>query len=175
LIQRFYANIELGGSPFIEDTGPADFGEFLKASNVRILGPGTLGRASHHGIHGNENENIEIRDITFVDFEVAAVSLNNVDNLIIENTNIPHNRKDVPIVGQFSAAHFIGPYGKWLKDRYPYRTITLRGKEYTSVELYDALMDSINKVYDNVIYGNGDGVEELYMNPFKVVDGPWYE
>lgn len=65
LLQRFYANIELGGSPFIEDAGPADFGEYTSASDVQILGPGKIGRSSHHGIHGNDSKNVLIRDITF--------------------------------------------------------------------------------------------------------------
>ena len=53
LFQRFYANIELADSPFIKGAGPAQFvgGSSLQpASNVKILGPGTLGRSSHHGM-----------------------------------------------------------------------------------------------------------------------------
>jgi len=110
LMQRFYANIELNNSPFIPDVGPAQFiGEepFTPVSNIKILGPGVLGRSSHHGIHGNENSNIEIRDITFTDFEVAAVSLNNVDGLDILNNKITQNRHDVPVNGMFSAARQI--------------------------------------------------------------------
>lgn len=111
LMQRFYANIELTSSPFNEGVGPAQFvgdGSILHASsNVRILGPGTLGRASHHGIHGNNNANIKIQDITFKDFEVAAVSLNNVDGLQITENLVQGNRKDVPVNGMFSAARFI--------------------------------------------------------------------
>ena len=42
-----------------------------------------------------------------MDFEVAAVSLNNVDDLEISNCNIIRNRQDVPVVGMFSAARFI--------------------------------------------------------------------
>lgn len=111
LMQRFYANIELNNSPFIANVGPARFvGEgdtFRAASNVRILGPGTLGRSSHHGIHGNNNANIEISNVTFRDFEVAAVSINNVDGLQITNNKVKGNRKDVPVTGMFSAAKFI--------------------------------------------------------------------
>ena len=110
-MQRFYSNIELASAPFIAGTGPAQFvgegDEFHAASNVRIIGPGTLGRASHHGIHGNNNANIEILGITFEDFEVAAVSINNVDGLKIEGNLIDGNRKDVPVTGMFSAARFI--------------------------------------------------------------------
>ena len=59
------------------------------------------------GIHGNENSHITIQDVKFVDFEVAAVSLNNVDNLLIENCTIEHNRHDVPVIGMFSSARFM--------------------------------------------------------------------
>jgi hypothetical protein len=113
LLQRFFAVIELADSPFIAGVGPAEFvGEECiriknPAKNVEIHGPGTIGLSSHHGIHGNENSDVQIRDVTFKDFEVAAVSLNNVDTLTIEDCEIKHNRQDVPILGMFSAARFI--------------------------------------------------------------------
>lgn len=53
LMQRYFALIELANAPFIADTGPSQFvlqGEcFKRAVNFNILGPGTLGRSSHHG------------------------------------------------------------------------------------------------------------------------------
>lgn len=53
LMQRFFAIFELATSPFIPGAGPALFvgpGEqFVPATNVRILGPGQIGRSSHHG------------------------------------------------------------------------------------------------------------------------------
>ena len=111
LMQRFYANIELNNSPFIPGAGPAQFvgenGNFHASSNLRILGPGTLGRSSHHGIHGNNNANVEISNVTFENFEVAAISINNVDGLRIADNQVKGNRKDVPVTGMFSAAHFI--------------------------------------------------------------------
>ena len=107
LMQRFFALIELASSPFLTGIGPHDFGNFVPATHCRILGPGTLGRSSHHGIHGNENSNIEIVGIEFRDFEVGAVSLNNADDVLIQGNIIPHNRQNVPVVGMFSAAVFI--------------------------------------------------------------------
>lgn len=108
LMQRFFAIIELASSPFLPKVGPHDFGDnFEPATDVKILGPGTLGRSAHHGIHGNENRNVIIRDVTFQDFEVGAVSLNNVDNLVIEDCKITRNRHDVPVVGSWSAAAYI--------------------------------------------------------------------
>ena len=59
------------------------------------------------GIHGNENSDVTISDVTFRDFEVAAVSLNNVDGLTIENCIVERNRHDVPVLGLFSSARFI--------------------------------------------------------------------
>lgn len=58
--------------------------------------------------------------------------------------------------------------------------MSLRGETVSANELYDALVDSINNVYNDVI--NGDGYIDrdahpneytLFDNPFKVVDGPW--
>ena len=59
------------------------------------------------GIHGNDNSHVTIEDVTFTDFEVAAVSLNNVDTLRIEDCRVEKNRHDVPVVGLFSSARFI--------------------------------------------------------------------
>lgn len=77
LLQRFFAVIELADSPFIANAGPAQFVRdgttFQAASNVLIQGPGIIGRSSHHGIHGNNNVNVVIKNVTFEDFEVAAV------------------------------------------------------------------------------------------------------
>jgi len=75
------------------------------------------------------------------------------------------------------------PYGKYLRDNYPTRTITLRGQKYNSTELYDKLQHAINDVYDTVVYGKSKRrnsrdpnqlVDELFNNPFGVVDGPCY-
>ena len=59
------------------------------------------------GIHGNENKNVVVWGVTFRDFEVAAVSINDVDGLIIRNNHVEGNRKDVPVNGMFSAGRFI--------------------------------------------------------------------
>jgi len=66
----------------------------------------------------------------------------------------------------------LSPYGKWLKDTYPERTISLGGIAKSSVELYDALTASIDSVYDAVL--SGTSVDDLYRNPFRVPDGPCY-
>ena len=164
------------------------------------------------GIHGNDNSNVKIAAVEFRDFEVAAVALNNVDNLvsmiycilylficctfchlpimaytilifiqvITENT-ILGNRQEVPVTGMFSAARFIRPYGKYLKFM-NYAVKDENGTVWkTAEQAYDALMTSINNVYEDVIYGQGviDKVahpreHHLFDNPLRVVDGPCY-
>mmetsp|Transcript_5475 Transcript_5475/g.8143 ORF Transcript_5475/g.8143 Transcript_5475/m.8143 type:complete len:733 (+) Transcript_5475:32-2230(+) len=182
LLQRFFAVIELADSPFIQGVGPAQFvGEsssFNPASNIKILGPGTIGLSSHHGIHGNENQNVLIKFVKFERFEVAAVSLNNVDRLVIRNCRVIQNRHDVPILGMFSAAKFIRPYGKVLKD-HGYE-MTLRGVQTSAADVYDRLVESINNVYDDVMkYGKimenvHKSEHKLFHNEPGVVDGPCY-
>lgn len=182
LLQRFFAVIELADSPFIKGVGPAEFvaesNEFNSASNISIIGPGTIGRSAHHGIHGNENDNVLIKDVTFVDFEVAAVSLNKADRLSIENCEITQNRHNVPILGMFSAARFIRPYGKMLKDAG--FSMNLRGVPTSAADVYDRLINSINNVYNDImqvgkIKKNQHPTEyNLFHNEPGVVDGPCY-
>lgn len=194
LMQRFFAVFELASAPFTPAVGPHNFatdGMFKAANNFKLTGPGTVGLSSHHGVHGNENNNVEISGVTFVDFEVGAVSLNNVKGLQIKNCNIPKNRQDVPILGSFSAALQIRPYLKALKDNNPGFSMTLgdplsKGPnrdehEAKSVEtVYNNLITSIANVFRDVrnnefIDANAHKEEwELYNNFHRVVDGPCY-
>ncbi|GFH61539.1 hypothetical protein CTEN210_18015 [Chaetoceros tenuissimus] len=183
LMQRFFAIIELANSPFLQSVGPAQFvGEdgFQAASNVLIQGPGKIGRSAHHGVHGNENQNITIRDVTFQDFEVAAVALNNVDNAIIEHNTILNNRHDVPVIGSFSAAAQISHYGKALKAMN--FGMNLKGVFTTAEEVYNSLSAMIENTYF-VVSRNKDSTffekkfpDEyfLFHNKNQVVDGPCY-
>eukprot|EP01023_Acetabularia_acetabulum_P037709 TRINITY_DN3589_c0_g1_i6.p1 TRINITY_DN3589_c0_g1~~TRINITY_DN3589_c0_g1_i6.p1 ORF type:complete len:383 (-),score=57.52 TRINITY_DN3589_c0_g1_i6:46-1041(-) len=109
LHQRFYTHIELASSPFIKGQGPHDFGGIQSANNVCIKN-GVLGRSSHGGIHGNNNKNIEVRDLTVKDYETAGIQFNKGTNILIEDVELPNTREDVPVVGRFSAARFIRPW-----------------------------------------------------------------
>jgi hypothetical protein len=182
LLQRFFAVVELANSPFVEGVGPAQFiggsNTFHSASDIKILGPGTIGRSSHHGIHGNENDNVVIKNVTFVDFEVAAVSINRANRLLIADCEVKRNRHDVPVLGMFSAARFIRPYGKSLvEDGFE---MNLRGVQTSAADVYDNLVKSINNVYNDVmkfgtIKKNKHRMEyDLFHNAPGAVDGPCY-
>jgi hypothetical protein len=177
LLQRFYAHIELASSPFLPKVGPHDFGtNFISATNVQILGPGRFGRSSHHAIHGNDNTDVVIRDVTFQDFEVAAVSLNNVDNLLIEDCDVLQNRQDVPVIGAWSGALFIRPYLDVLRGME--YSMTLMGDTFTAATAYDELTEMLTSVYEDVMttgfISESNPGYTLFHNIHHVIDGPCY-
>ncbi len=182
LMQRFFAVIELASAPFTPGAGPHNFvsNTFTPAKNFWLDGPGTVGLSSHHGIHGNENENIRITGVTFKDFEVGAISLNNVKGLEIKNCDIPNNRQDIPVLGSFSAALKIRPYLKRLLESNPTYSMTLGGATKSVSDVYNTLVGHIANVYKDVMNtGFIDAVAhpdeyQLYDNPHQVIDGPCY-
>jgi len=110
LNQRFYANIELASVPFITGQGPHDFGDNLQYATRCMIHNGTIGRSSHHGIHGNLCRDIIIKDVNFKNYEVAAVALNGARNVSLIDLDLRGTSKRVPIKGLFSAARFIWEY-----------------------------------------------------------------
>ena len=87
--------------------GPHDFGTSGLSSTKRVfIHGGVLGRSSHHGVHGNGNDRITIDDVAFEGFEVAAVSLNGVENLSVRDCTAS-SRRDLPVKATFSVARFI--------------------------------------------------------------------
>ena len=185
LLQRFYSNIELGSAPFIPGQGPHDFGStFDPAKNVTILN-GTLGLSSHHGIHGNSNDNITIQGVDFKDFEVAAIALNGTNSAVIKDVTAT-NRKDVPVLGTFSNALFIVPYINYLAswealDGDIDLTLDLPTGSLSVYDIQADLVNAIDNVYEDVIE-KGCSIEankhedefNLFQNPFGVVDGNAY-
>ncbi|KAK3247918.1 hypothetical protein CYMTET_42594 [Cymbomonas tetramitiformis] len=106
LQQRYFAIIELGNSPFIPNQGPANFGgSFVPARRCAIYG-GTLGRSSHHGIHGNMGTDLQIRDLIIRDWEVAAIALNGFQRVHIDGV-IAHMKRDIPVMAPYSQIRFI--------------------------------------------------------------------
>lgn len=186
LLQRFFAVIELAKQPFIPGQGPHDFGEAIQAAtNVRIKN-GTIGRNSHHGIHGNANKKVRIINVDFVDYEVGAVALNGVEGLMIRNANAV-NRKDVPILGTFSSAQFIKPYLAEMVRKGSNTTLMVEGKKLTAAKIYKRLRRAVNRVHRNVVrspnMAAGRAIIDAYQYPDEyalfhnahgVVDGNSY-
>ena len=83
--QRFYANIELGNSPFIPNNGPANFGNVFSNCNYITIKNGSLKLSSHHGIHGNNSSHLNFINLTIDEYEVGGISLNGCNNIVCEN------------------------------------------------------------------------------------------
>ena len=87
-------------------------------------------------------------------------------------------RPDVQKWTNHSPTFACSPYGAVLKEL-GYE-MELRGQTVSAEQLYHHLVESINKVYNDVVNGEGfiDQAKhpeefELFDNPFRVVDGPW--
>jgi len=96
---KVFSLIELNNSPFPHFVfGFKGETELKNAKNV-VIKNGTLGRSSHHGIHGNSNVSITLEDLTVRDWEVAGIALNGLKNGVIKNIIISGIEHPVPFTG----------------------------------------------------------------------------
>ena len=182
LLQRFFAVIEIANQPFIPGQGPHDFGSKIESAKKTVIKNGTIGRSSHHGIHGNGNRNIQIKNVLFKDFEIAAVALNGVDGLLIENCKAT-SRTDVPVLGTFSSARFIQPYIDYLVEKKSRTTLNIGHKKSLSAQqVKERLVHAINAVHEDLIVGGKSLISSwwhpdeyaLFHNSAGIVDGNCY-
>mmetsp|Transcript_23408 Transcript_23408/g.58543 ORF Transcript_23408/g.58543 Transcript_23408/m.58543 type:complete len:631 (-) Transcript_23408:10-1902(-) len=150
LLQRFYANIELADRPFIPKQGPHDFGAPIRSAVNVVIKNGFIGLASHHGIHGNDNVNVTLENLTFTDFEVAAVALNHVVGLTVRACTATHNRQDIPVLAIWSHARFLRRYVDFLADTSS-TFLTVAGTRLSAKDVQAALRTAVNNVHDCLI------------------------
>eukprot|EP00121_Abeoforma_whisleri_P004757 Awhi_evm1s4304 len=184
LQMRFFSLIELNSSPFLGHRGPHSFvGEFGLdiAKNVTIQN-GHLGLTAHHGIHGNDNENIFIKNMTFEDYEIAAIHINGGKRIEIRDCKLLGVREDVPILGTFSAGRFIKRYVDYMvKNDSPY-TLRVQAEEITAQQVHDDLADHLDAVYEDLIVKGKKYINEeahpkayaIFHNKFGLPDGNNY-
>lgn len=179
LLQRFFSLIEVADRPFVPGQGPSNFGmSFRPAQHVRIHN-GVLGRSSHHAVHGNGNVDVVIENIIFQDYEVAAVALNGVTGLIVRNC-VASNRKDVPVLGTFSAAIFIRPFVEYLYTNNVSTTLNLLSGALTVFSVRNSLKTAINAVHADILLTGKINAEThpeeygLFHNKLGVLDGNSY-
>lgn len=167
LRQRFGSIIELGSSPFIPKTGPADFGSnFSNCNNVTIKN-GTLGQSPHHGIHGNFAKNIRIENLHITKFEVAGISLNGSKNVDISNCKI-YNNSRVEVLAFYSQAKFCLSTLKNTCETLPDSIINIAGKDVTGETILNELIDEIKACETNNNYHG------LFKNITGLYDGNVY-
>lgn len=186
LLQRFFAVIELADQPFKPSQGPAGFGDELDPAENVVIQNGVIGLSSHHGIHGNDNRDVTIRNVRFDGYEVGAVALNGVDGLKVENVTAT-NRKDVPVLGTYSSAQFIKAYVDHLVASGSSTTLTVDGVTLSAADIQAALRQAIEAVHEDVIVDRHQvdgraGIDAaqhpveygLFHNPHGLIDGNSY-
>ena len=139
LHQRFYAHIELASTPFIPKQGPSNFGDTIKVPNNVIIKNGILGKSSHHGIHGNSMSNITISDVTFENFEVAAIALNGGKNICIKDCMITQININIKTISLFSQTLFTLPHLKKIATRDPSLSINVKSQTKTIINIIEEL------------------------------------
>lgn len=165
LQQRFFANIELADQPFIMKQGPHNFGNVLRSARNLWIYNGKIGRSSHHGIHGNGANNIYIENVNFIDFEVGAISLNASKNVFLKGVTLERNRRDVPVLGTYSAGRFIKSFVSYLQSN-NLSTVGLNNA-------FNILKVDLDKAFDKIIFNSGS-VPGYFENTAGLTDGNSY-
>ena len=175
LQQRFYSHIELANSPFIPKQGPGSFvssNTFKSAKNILIRN-GILGKSSHHGIHGNANNNIIINNLEITDFEVAGIALNGTNLGILNNINIHDSSKNVPVLATYSAARFIRSFIPLIKKNHKEPFINIQGVRKNYVDIVSDLNEAL-EITKNSIMENNTTDDVLFKTRFNMSDGNVY-
>ena len=88
--QRIYSIIELNRRVFTNSGDKFQPGPQIEqpgCSNITIKN-GIIGRTSHFGIHGTNTNMLFVKDVNFIDFEVAGIWINNASMCHIDNCNL---------------------------------------------------------------------------------------
>jgi hypothetical protein len=187
LQQRFFSVIELAGAPFITGQGPHDFGPTgINAVTDFEIRNGKIGRSAHHGIHGNGNQNITITDVDFEDFEVAAVALNGVKGLFVNDVSAS-NFIEIPVTGAYSNARFISSYVDYLASleqnpdsQHTITSLNVNGVSLSASQIQKDLESSLNSIFSDIILSGDGRIDQidsnyyLYNNQSRLIDGNSY-
>ncbi len=148
LQQRFFTLIEFGNKLFISNQGPGNWGNDLDdifASNI-VIKNGILGLTSHQSIHGNNNENIFIKDIKIYDFEIAGISLNGFNGLNIANINIGPNHQNIPLMPQYTHGRLMLQRLAMIEDRET-KFVYIGNIRFTAQTIYDNLQNEMDAAF----------------------------
>lgn len=174
LRQRFCALIELASSPFIPKQGPGNFGKVINSANNTIIRNGTLGKVSHHGIHGNGCKNILIENIQFKDFEVAAIAINGGHNITVNNCQVLNANSNITVLSTYSHARFDLPFLKKINNKSK-EELFLR-RHYGIISLKQLERDIENEVmlFEKAVEYGWKTINSIFFNKSGLYDGNVY-
>ena len=104
--QRFFANIALKSFVFSLNQGPGIFGANPKFPNNIIIKNGIVGLSSHHGVHGQGNQNVLIQNVHVRDFETHGIELSAFKDVVLRNVNIGPSSNIAYLNGEYTYARF---------------------------------------------------------------------
>jgi len=174
--QPYFSIIELESQPFLPQQGPGFFGsDPVFASNV-VIKNGVLGLSSHHGIHGNRNNDITIEGLRVRDFQTHGIQLNGFNGLRIRDCDIGPNSNVAYLNGNYAHMRLIMPTLKKVaedSDSLDQNTIVFSGRKngVTMWDLLDKLMEEMDMAFDFAVNGRegeGESWDEavrMFLNP----------
>ena len=168
--QTFYANIQIGSSPFIRKQGPGKFPDIVKSPNNIVIMNGKLGLSSHHGIHCATGVNkCIITDLLIEEVGIAGIHINGGNSLYINNIDIDNKKSNVIFNSNLSFAIFMLPHFENLLDKKKDSSIIIRNEKVMVSELYTKLSNEVDKAFLSVKNNTN------YSGPFKNIDSPLYD
>jgi len=132
-----------------------------------------LGLSSHHGIHGNNNQGVVLKNLEISDFEVAGIALNGGKDITVEEVEISKSLKKT-FRAQLSQANFLDHFMNTLMPARPELAVernnakvTIRDKEYTVNEVFTTLHKELNTYYNS----NGGKLKPVFGDGNQLPDG----
>ena len=175
--QPFFSIIELESQPFLPQQGPGFFGADPRfASNV-VIQNGILGRSSHHGIHGNRNDNILIQNVRIRDYFSHGIQLNGFHGVTVRDCEIGPNSDVAYLNGNYGQMRLLMPILVDIareSDMSEVNTIqfTNRDTAVTMYDLLDILVTQMDMALDFAVNGNThegehhwDDAVKMFINP----------
>lgn len=104
-----FSLIELANVPFIPGEGPTLFGQTVVSADGCVIENGRLGRSAHHAIHGNSARRVLIRSVIAEQYEVAAISLHGVRDVLVDRVRALGQATTIPVIGTYSNARQLVP------------------------------------------------------------------
>ena len=166
LHQPYFSCIETNPAPFIPKEGPGDFGPLRAKPKYIWIRNGTLGRSSHHGIHGNYNKYVIVENVTIKDFDFVGCALNAESYIYYKDCQIEVNNHQMVLNAKWSAAIFLKLWTERFLKEYP-----------QLLPYYNNLNDLINEVIR--VRRSGRSLEDkqlrkLFSNKSLLPDGNCY-
>ena len=152
LQQRFYSHVEVANTFFEAGFGPFPTVPLVPVSNF-FISNGVFGRSSHHHVHGNRPSNVMIENVGCENWEVAAISFNGGNNILIKNVSLSGTRSDIPVNASYSQSRLIRSVMTSIISRDPTASLAFASGSRTGTQLLDALNVVLDAAFANVVAG----------------------